>query len=244
MKTTLTLSLFLSASLAFGALSTLALAESAGMATSVQPSTTKPAPSAKPEKPQPTLKVGSEAPKLSVEEWVKGDSMQELEAGKVYIVEFWATWCPPCVKAIPHLTELQAKHRADGLTVIGVAASERQKSQGGPDTRLDGVKQFVKGKGKQMDYTVAYDADRSMSTAWMLPAGRTGIPSSFVVGHDGKIAWIGNPHDSGFDSAVETAVKAGKKARDEGKKDEGGKKQEEGDAEQKKKDQRAPFKKN
>lgn len=211
-----------------------------------KPSQDKPSqrkPAQKKPAPEATLKVGSEAPKLSVETWVKGDSVGKFEEGKVYVVEFWATWCPPCIEAIPHLSELQERHKQDGLTVIGVAGSERQKSQGGDDTRLKGVQQFVRGKGKQMNYTVAFDADRSMAAAWMVPAGKSGIPCSFVVGHDGKIAWIGNPHSESFESEIEKALAAanGKKKDDAG----GQKKKQEGetDAEKRKKDQKAPFKK-
>ena len=56
------------------------------------------------------LKVGDPAPPIKVGEWVKGDSVAGFEPGKVYVMEFWATWCPPCVAAIPHISELQAKY--------------------------------------------------------------------------------------------------------------------------------------
>ncbi len=52
------------------------------------------------------LSVGDAAPKLAVKEFVKGDPIAQLEKGKTYVVEFWATWCGPCRTSIPHLTEL------------------------------------------------------------------------------------------------------------------------------------------
>src|SRR5437588_12539911 len=58
-----------------------------------------------------TLSVGDPAPKLQVKEFVKGDPVKELEKGKVYVVEFWATWCGPCRATIPHLTELAKEHK-------------------------------------------------------------------------------------------------------------------------------------
>lgn len=203
-----------------------------------QPAPRKPAPA-------PTLKAGSVAPALSVDEWVKGQPVQKFEQGKVYIVEFWATWCPPCIKAIPHLTELQSKHKEDGLTVIGVAGAERASAQGGPDRRLQGVQQFVNTQGKKMDYTVAYDGDRTMWNAWMTPAGRTGIPSSFIVGGDGKIAWIGNPLADEFDAEVSKAINKFKKPSDDKKSTSGGsdEKKQDTDVEKRKQDQRAPFRK-
>ena len=82
------------------------------------------------------LKVGSAAPKLSVEKWMKGDQVKGLEAGKVYMVEFWATWCPPCLDSIPHLTELQKSHKE--LVVIGMASSEKLEKDGS-DKREHGL---------------------------------------------------------------------------------------------------------
>lgn len=159
-------------------------------ATKVQPKATKPA-------AEVTLKVGSAAPALTVEDFVKGEKFTGFEKGRVYVVEFWATWCPPCVKSIPLLTDLQKEFKDKGVTVIGVASSERPKDKAGNELsneqRLQIVKDFVKGKGDEMNYTVAYDSDRSMANDWMKPAGQGGIPCAFLVNGEGKIVWIGNP---------------------------------------------------
>jgi thiol-disulfide isomerase/thioredoxin len=170
----------------------------------------KGAPKDAPPAAEPTLKVGDAAPALSIDAWVKGESVAELKRGHVYVVEFWATWCGPCIKGIPHLTTLQKQHK-DKVTIIGVAASERRPrnaKEGDPDRRLDRLKEFVAKQGDEMAYTVAFDADRSMSRDWMQPAARRTIPTAFIVGHDGKIAYIGSPLDKDFDAAVEKAVKA------------------------------------
>jgi thiol-disulfide isomerase/thioredoxin len=152
-----------------------------------------------------TLKVGDKAPALSIEEWIKGDEVKKFEEGKVYVVEFWATWCPPCRESIPHLTQLQKEYKDKGVTVIGVASSERGSDKG---SKLTTLKKFVGEKKETMAYRVAYDDDRSMSRDWMQPAGQNGIPCAFVVGKDSKIAWIGHPME-GMDDAVKKAVGAG-----------------------------------
>lgn len=154
--------------------------------------------------PSAKLKVGSIAPALSVKNWVKGAPISKLENGKAYVVEFWATWCPPCRKSIPHLSQVAASNK--GLTVIGVASSERQGKDG--DKRLEVLEQFVKEKGDEMAYTVAFDGDREMGREWMVPAGITGIPAAFLVNGEGKIAWIGNPLDEQFDGEVAKLVAA------------------------------------
>ena len=59
----------------------------------------------------PTLKVGDKAPPLVGGEWVKGEPVSGIEEGKVYVLEYWATWCGPCIRAIPHVTEFRRSIR-------------------------------------------------------------------------------------------------------------------------------------
>ncbi len=146
------------------------------------------------------LAAGSKAPALSVDEIIKGKPVEGLQEGTAYVVEFWATWCPPCVASIPHLTKLQKKHK--NIVVMGVAGSER--------AGKEPLEAFVKKQGSKMAYTVAYDSDRSMSAAWMSAAGQNGIPCAFVVDTKGMISWIGNPHDKAFDAEVAKVAKGSK----------------------------------
>ena len=136
-----------------------------------------------------TLKVGDPAPKLQTGKWVQGDPVKNFEKGKAYIVEFWATWCPPCRASIPHLNEVYKKFKDKGLVVIGQDCWERDESL---------VVPFVKKMGDKMTYRVALDDKASnkkgkMAETWMEAAGRDGIPSAFLVDTKGVIAWIGHP---------------------------------------------------
>jgi thiol-disulfide isomerase/thioredoxin len=146
-----------------------------------------------------SLKVGSPAPKLAVSKWVKGQPVT-LEKGKIYVVEFWATWCPPCLKSIPKLTEMQKKYQGKA-TIVGVSIAER-----GEDIPTQ-VTNFVNKMGSQMDYNVALDeASGTMARTWMDAAGQEGIPAAFIIGKDGNIAWIGNPLDPKFEATVGQVV--------------------------------------
>ncbi len=135
------------------------------------------------------LSIGDQAPPLYISKWLKGDPVNEFEPGHVYVVEFWATWCGPCIAGMPHVSELQRKYK-DDVTVIGVNIWER-------DT--DAVPGWMEDRGEKpsgnelMDYTVAMQADTRMAEEWMERAGRNGIPSAFIVDRAGEIAWVGHP---------------------------------------------------
>src|SRR5512137_1917923 len=105
-----------------------------------------------------TLKVGDPAPKLQTGKWIQGEPVKNFEKGKAYIVEFWATWCPPCRASIPHLNEIYQKYKDKGLVVIGQDCSERDDSVVAP---------FVKKMGDKMTYRVALDDKSGEKTGQM-----------------------------------------------------------------------------
>jgi len=134
------------------------------------------------------LGIGDPSPKLEVKEFVKGDPVKSFEKGKIYVVEFWATWCGPCKTSIPHISELQKKYK--DVVVIGVSVFERDQSK---------VKPFVEEMGDKMAYRVAMDdvgdkgGEGKMGKNWMEAADQEGIPTAFIINGEGKIAWIGHP---------------------------------------------------
>lgn len=140
--------------------------------------------------------IGKAPPPIKVARWVKGEPLTGFEKGKVYVVDFWATWCGPCNAAIPHLTKLAQDHKGK-VEVIGVSISERQKNA--EDTAyIDVVDAFVKKKGDRMDYRVAVDTpDKQMHATWFKPTGTGGIPTAYIIDQNGLVAWtgIGSPAD-------------------------------------------------
>ena len=137
-----------------------------------------------------TLSVGDSAPALDVETWVKGEF--NPSNAEVYVVEFWATWCGPCKRSIPHLTQLQEEYAEDGLAIVGIST----------DTDSSLVKKFVAQQGMKMQYTIGVDNRRRTQRNWMDKAGLKGIPSAFIVDQNGIIQFIGNPLEEAFEDTL------------------------------------------
>jgi thiol-disulfide isomerase/thioredoxin len=125
--------------------------------------------------------LGQKAAALEGLTYVKGDPVT-LTNGKVTVVEFWATWCPPCRVSIPHLTKIQQQFRDKGVTIIGVS-----------NESLETVKPFVEKMSDGMDYTVAVDTTGKADAGYMKAFGQSGIPTAFIVDAKGNIAWVGHP---------------------------------------------------
>ena len=59
----------------------------------------------------PTLKIGDPAPQIKVEGWARGEAITSFEKGKVYVLDFWATWCGGCIASFPHISFVANKYR-------------------------------------------------------------------------------------------------------------------------------------
>jgi thiol-disulfide isomerase/thioredoxin len=134
--------------------------------------------------PLQAAELGDKAPPLKIAEWLKGAPVDVTVADgkRVFVVEFWATWCGPCKTSIPHLTELQKKYKDKNVTFIGIS-----------DEQVGKVKPFVDQQGDKMDYVVAIDQNRTTHAAYMGAYGQNGIPAAFLIDQQGRIVWVGHP---------------------------------------------------
>ncbi len=153
------------------------------------------------------LTIGSKAPSLDIEHWMSdGDGkfkhIKDFEKGKVYVVEFWATWCGPCIASMPHISKLQDDYAKRGVTVISVS-----------DEDIETVREFLERKTEDDDktygeltknYCLTTDPDKSVHEAYMQAAKQNGIPTAFIVGKKGLIEWIGHPMS--MDETLEQVV--------------------------------------
>ena len=92
------------------------------------------------------LTIGSKAPSIDVEHWLSNGNgkfpvVKKFQTGKVYVVEFWATWCGPCVASMPHISKLQNKFSDQGVQIISVSEED-----------LETVEEFLKKNVTHADY--------------------------------------------------------------------------------------------
>ena len=145
-----------------------------------------------------TLSVGDRAPfpQLGTDvKLISGPQVTSFKQGQTYVIEFWATWCPPCRKSIPHINRLYKTYKSQGLHVWGIS-----------DETPDIVSPFVARKGAGMSYSVISDTSGGFDKAYMKAAGMKGIPAAFVVGPSGRVVFIGHPMEPGFARAIKNCT--------------------------------------
>lgn len=127
---------------------------------------------------QKTLLAGDTVRMIAIGSWVQDSLAGEKPfEGKTVILEFWSTWCGPCIKAIPHLNAL-AEEFANEKVVFAAVSNERAIT----------AKRFL--EKTPMKASVFVDTENSLTH---IHFGVRVIPRTFIIGPDGVIRWTGHP---------------------------------------------------
>ena len=137
----------------------------------------------------PTLAPGMPAPPVQLAAVVHGEPFDgRFLRGKTYVVEFWATYCGPCLASIPHINKQQDVGRST-VQCLGVTAESRQTVRDFLGRDAPGDRKW----SENLKYTIALDDALKTFTSYMDAAGQERIPCAFIVNQSGQLAWVGHP---------------------------------------------------
>jgi len=137
---------------------------------------------------QPLLDIGKPVPPVRLAETLRGRPLAKFEPEKIYVLEFWATWCRPCLEQLPHFRELQKTYPQVEFVWVNVW-----------DTDRAAVRRFVDQLGDQMPFTVALEAEPDedgsgyMAKQWLPSFNGKGLPGAVIINGQGLVAWMGTP---------------------------------------------------
>ena len=130
------------------------------------------------------VEIGQPAPRYAAKTLAGDSASTAALAGKVVLLNVWATWCAPCRAEIPYLQSLFEAHRAEGLEIVGVSVDAR-----GQDAAIrDFAREF------RMTYAIWRDPDERVQAVYMA----LGVPSSYLIDRTGVLRWrrLGTIHES------------------------------------------------
>lgn len=134
---------------------------------------------------------GADAPPIVAQGWLNGEApTPESLAGKVVLIDVWASWCQPCRRATPMLVKLHEQYASRGVVFIGLTTEEK--------SSLTRIRDFV--QGARVKWLIGWGANETV-----LALGTEFLPTIYVIGADGKLLW-NTSQDGTIEAALEQAL--------------------------------------
>ena len=143
------------------------------------------------------LMIGSKAPALDIEIWFSDregefEHTTEFEPGKIYLIDFWATWSTVSHPWMVKYADLQDRYLDDGLQIIRVSDEDEDSVANFLELDVKGNPETIYAEWA-LGYCVTTDPDRSVYQDYIAAARQTNLPVVFIVGRTGVIEWMGAP---------------------------------------------------
>ncbi len=135
--------------------------------------------------------VGATAPDFTLKT-LNGPNMRlQEQRGKVLLVNFWATWCGPCRKEMPHLNRISDKYKSAGLVLLGVNIDEDVRNAADVASKL------------KVSFPVLLDTDKSVSKLYDLNS----MPSTMVIDRSGKVRYLHRGYQDGYEESYDQQIR-------------------------------------
>ncbi len=135
---------------------------------------------------------GAPAIEIDLKDWMNSPALKLADLkGKIVVLDFWATWCGPCIASIPHTNEMVAKY-GDKVVIIGVCHPRGAEK----------LKQVV--EAKKIIYPVAVDENETLSDAYQV----NGFPDYYLIDREGKLVLADCANDN-IEAAIDALLKEG-----------------------------------
>ena len=131
----------------------------------------------------PRVAIGEAAPRYAATTLAGDSASTSALAGKVVLLNVWATWCAPCRDEIPYLQSLYERHRGEGLEIVGVSVDARGQESA--------IREFA--KDFRMTYPIWRDPDERIQSLYLA----LGVPSTYLIDRAGILRWkrLGTIHE-------------------------------------------------
>ncbi len=132
--------------------------------------------------------MGERAPEIDdIDRWFPGAPQTLLNLrGKVVLIDFWATWCAPCIAAFPTLADWQQTYAKDGFVILGLTRyyDKEQKE------KVDNGEELARLKNFRVEKKVPYDFAVTTSSESLLAYGVTGLPTTVLIDRKGTVRYV------------------------------------------------------